>query len=355
MKTIVKSAACALLILCLACAFGIKLFASEPDVSAKAAVVYCVENQILLYSKNAELCLPMASTTKIMSTVLTLESGDLDSKFTVDTDATKTEGSSMGLVEGDVVTKRALCYGMMLPSGNDAANAAAVAVSGSVDDFVDLMNKKAAEIGMLNTHFVTPSGLDDYTDEHYSTAYDMALLTAYALDNSDFSDICSTVSKTVNLGSDDRNVRLSNSNRLLTMLDDCVGVKTGFTDKAGRCLVSAVRSDGVTLICVTLNAPNDWNDHIKLYNHCIGKAVSLELDEVSLRVPLVGAPDNVALLESESQSVVLMASDVDKIQRKILVPRFVYASFDRNAPVGKVVYYLDCTQIASANLFWHGT
>lgn len=354
MKIVLKFLTCALLAFSLALTFSVGMFGDEPNISAKAAVVYCLENETVLYSENSDTCLPMASTTKIMSTLLTLESGNLDDKFTVDSEAIAVEGSSMGLLPGDVVSKRILCYGMMLPSGNDAANAAAVAVSGTVEEFVDLMNLKAVEIGMHNTHFVTPSGLDDYTDEHYSTAYDMAILTAYALRNSDFAKICSTTAISFNL-ENERSVWLSNSNRLLTALDDCIGVKTGFTDKAGRCLVSAVRYNGVTLICVTLNASDDWNDHIELYNRCADSVVCTELNGVDLRIPLVGASDNVALLQSESQSVVVMAEDLPRIKRKILVPRFVYASCNRSKPIGKILYYLDGKQIASAELFWYGT
>ncbi len=243
---------------------------SEPQIAARAAVVVEYETGRVLYEKNASLQLPMASTTKIMTTLLTLESGNIDEWFTVDSEAIKVEGSSMGLSEGKVVTKRILCYGMMLPSGNDAANAAAVAVSGSIEAFVRLMNEKAENFGLLDTHFVTPSGLDDYTDEHYSTALDMANLTRLALSDETFREICGTSSICLQFG-DGESFWLSNSNKLLSSCDGVIGVKTGFTDKAGRCLVSACERDGVTLICVTLSDPNDWYDHTNLYDYCFSK------------------------------------------------------------------------------------
>lgn len=350
MKKSVKSVIFFLLAMSFALLLSIPMRASQPSVSAKAAIVYCLENGTVLYSKNSDTCLPMASTTKIMSTLLTLESGNLDEKFTVDSEAIAVEGSSMGLLSGDIVSKRILCYGMMLPSGNDAANAAAVAVSGSVNEFVSLMNNRATELGMLNTHFVTPSGLDDYTDEHYSTAYDMAILTAYALRNSDFAKICSTTAISFDLGNE-RSVWLSNSNRLLTALDNCIGVKTGFTDKAGRCLVSAVRYNGITLICVTLNASDDWNDHIRLYADCFKQVENFSIDGVAVRVPLVGALQNVALLKSDSVSCVIMTEDISEITKKIYVPRFIYAPADKTNPLGRVDYYLGEKLIASADLY----
>lgn len=350
MKNYLTSAISFLLVVCLISSFGASLHADEPSVSAKAAIVYCMENNTVLYSKNADTRLPMASTTKIMSAIIALESGNLDDEFTVDSDAIKVEGSSMGLLDGDTVTKRKLCYGMLLPSGNDAANATAVAVSGSTERFVKQMNDKASELGMSSTHFVTPSGLDDYTDEHYSTAYDMALLTAYALKNPDFVEICSTASITLDLGKD-RDVWLSNSNRLLTALDNCIGVKTGFTDKAGRCLVSAVRYNGITLICVTLNASDDWNDHIRLYTACFKQVKSQSLDGVTVRAPLVGSTENIVLLQSEPVSVVLLTTDTDSITKKIYVPRFIYAPVDSSKPLGRVLYYLGDKLIASSDLY----
>lgn len=244
---------------------------SEPQIAARAAVVVEYETGKVLYEKNADLELPMASTTKIMTTLLTLESGDIDEWFTVDSEAIKVEGSSMGLSEGKIVTRRILAYGMMLPSGNDAANAAAVAVAGSIEDFVELMNEKAENFGLTNTHFATPSGLDDYTDEHYSTALDMANLTRLALSNEIFREICGTKSICLQFG-DGESFWLSNSNKLLSSCDGVIGVKTGFTDKAGRCLVSACERDGVTLICVTLSDPNDWYDHTNLYDYCFQMA-----------------------------------------------------------------------------------
>ena len=182
-------------------ALPLTVHAEGVTTGAKAAAVIDSLTGAVLYSKNCREKLPMASTTKIMSALIALESGRLDEEFTVDSEAIKVEGSSMGLQEGDRVTMRALVCGMLLPSGNDAANAAAVRIAGSTENFVRMMNEKAAAMGLTDTHFVTPSGLDDDTDEHYSTALDMARLAAVCMENSDFAEICSKVLRRLNVRS----------------------------------------------------------------------------------------------------------------------------------------------------------
>ena len=211
----------------------------------------------VFFSQNADEHLPMASTTKIMTTLLCLESGDLDTPFPVDNNAIQVEGSSMGLVKDDIVTKRSLCYGMLLPSGNDAAGATAVKLAGSLSAFADLMNERAAQLGMQNTHFVTPSGLHD--EQHYSTAYDMALLGCAAVNEPTLRRTAST--RTAVIGGR----TLTNHNKLLSRLDGCVGLKTGYTKAAGRTLVSCAEQAGHRLVAVTLRDGDDWNDHEALY------------------------------------------------------------------------------------------
>lgn len=231
--------------------------AGAPDISASAAAVVELSTGKLLYGKNEEASMTMASTTKILTALLTLEYGDLDTEFTVDSNAIMVEGSSMGLQKGDRVTLRTLACGMLLSSGNDAANAAAVRIAGSLPEFAALMNQRAAQLGMTGSSFVTPSGLD--AEGHFSTALDMAKLACAALRNEDFRAICSQTSMKVQFGSPPADRWLKNHNKLLTTYEGCIGVKTGFTKLSGRCLVSAAERDGVTLVCVTLKAPNDWD------------------------------------------------------------------------------------------------
>ena len=205
--------------------------------SAKAAVLINGDTGEIIYSYNENEKLPMASTTKIMTALILCETADLSEEITVTADMLKVEGSSMGLLAGDRVTYHDLLYGMMLASGNDAANVTAISIAGSVEKFAKMMNRRAEELGLKNTHFVTPSGLD--ADGHYTTAYDLALLAAFALKNEDFAKAASSKSAVLNYGNPPYRRTLTNHNKLLSSFEGAVGVKTGFTKKSGRCLVSA--------------------------------------------------------------------------------------------------------------------
>ncbi len=327
------------------------VFSVPFTVSASAAVLIEAGTGKIVYAKNQNEKRAMASTTKIMTTLLTLESGDLDEEFTVDPDAIKVEGSSMGLQEGDIVTKRALCYGMMLPSGNDAANSAAIRVGGSFEKFAQMMNERAAKIKMTNTHFVTPSGLDD--DAHYSTAYDMALLAREALRNEDFAEICSTGNAKLRFGNPPYDRWLKNSNKLLQYYDGCIGVKTGFTDKAGRCLVSAAERDGVRLIAVTLNAPDDWNDHKKMFDYGFStvKAVTLDIPQDHLQMRVAGGEkDSIPLLPLNMPVACVTPQQEGEITYRYLLPRFAFAPVQAGTVMGEIAYILDGEVIETVTL-----
>lgn len=319
------------------------------EVSAKACIMIEAVTGNVIYEKNSHDRLPMASTTKIMTTILSLESGDLDTQFTVDSNAIKVEGSSMGLLEGDIVTKRALCYGMMLPSGNDSANATAIKLGGSFENFAKMMNDKAKQIGMNDTLFVTPSGLDE--GGHCSTAYDMALLTRYALKNPDFREICGTYTAQVSFGNPPYDRWLKNSNKLLNMYDGVIGVKTGFTDDAGRCLVSACERDGVTLIVVTLNAPNDWNDHMSLYDYGFSQVSMQSPTNENFEVNLVGASKDTLSLERSAEvllpNVVGCSADY---KTKVYLNEFEYAPISKGETLGRVEYLLDGEVVSTCSL-----
>lgn len=241
----------------------------------------------ILYQKNADEQRSIASTTKILPSIIACESGRLSETVTVTWDMVNTHGSLLGLREGDQITLYDLVAGMLLPSGNDAANAAAIFLAGSLEDFSALMNEKARSLGMEASYFVTPSGLDE--GDHHSTARDMALLTAYAVKNSDFAEIFAMSSYEVTINGEKQ--MIYNHNRLLQELEGCTGGKTGFTDKAGRCLVSTAQRNGNTLVCVTLGAPDDWNDHKKLYEECFAKYESCTFTD-TIAVPAVGGTKN---------------------------------------------------------------
>lgn len=315
---------------------------SLAGLSAKAAILIDAQTGTVIAEKNEKQRLPMASTTKIMSALLLLESGDLDTPFSVDNEAIMVEGSSMGLCEDDIVTKRALCYGMLLPSGNDAANQTAVTLAGSTEKFAEMMNQRAEKIGLEDTNFVTPSGL--HNENHYSTAYDMAMLTREALRNEDFREICGTKRAKLKFGNPPYERWLVNTNKLLTMYDCCIGVKTGFTDEAGRCLVSAAEKNGVTLICVTLNASDDWNDHKKMYDYgfSVTESRDVSFDCSELRIKTAGGTVGELSVELENiPSYTVINGAEPEITSEILIPDFVYAPVEKGKAVGKVTFYAD--------------
>jgi len=300
--------------------------AEEPEISAKAAVLISADTGEIIYEHNSSKKLPMASTTKIMTTLLCLESGGLYEEFVVDSEAIRVEGSSMGLREGDIVTKYALCCGMLLPSGNDAANAAAVRIAGNIEDFAVMMNDRAREMGLSRTFFVTPSGLEG--EGHGSSAYDMAILAREALKNEMFREICSQTSIQLEFGNPPYKRWLKNTNKLLTMCDGVYGVKTGFTDEAGRCLVSACTRDGMELICVTLNDRNDWEDHSRLYDYgfsCVRKTEIPLPDEFELDLAGADSDKLTVALKELPVTVTSAGIDTEKISFRVIAPPFVYA------------------------------
>lgn len=230
------------------------------DTSAQSAVLIEQHSGRVLYAKDMDTPRRIASITKIMTATLAIESGKLKDVVKVSKRAEGTEGSSIYLKAGDEITLEDLVYGLMLRSGNDAAVAIAEHVGGSLEGFVHLMNEKAAEIGMTNTAFANPHGLDDHED-HYSSAYDMAILTRYAMQYDEYQKVAGTKShRSDGFGT------WHNKNKLLTQLYEyCTGGKTGFTKRAGRTLVSTASKDGEDLIAVTIRASNDWQDHETMY------------------------------------------------------------------------------------------
>lgn len=318
------------------------------SVSAAAAVVICGDTGEVIFAQNAESRLPMASTTKIMTALLLCEHGELEREICVTEEMVRVEGSSMGLLPGDTVSLRALLYGMLLASGNDAANTVAIVLGGSVEGFVEMMNRRAEQLGLENTHFVTPSGLD--ADGHYTTALDLALLARSALQNKDFAAAAATPYETVYYGNPPYRRGLKNHNRLLESFDGAVGVKTGYTKKAGRCLVSAAKRDGKYVIAVTLNAPDDWNDHRAMLEYGLEKLQTVETrpPELSQLAVVGGTADAVALTV---ESLELCALDTDSISCEVFLPHFVYAPVGHGEAVGTVRYSSGETLLAELPVY----
>lgn len=315
----------------------VAVMAGDLEVNAEAAVVMDADSGRLLYAQNPDKRLANASTTKIMTALLTLEQPDQDRYFTVDSDAIQVEGTTMGLQPGDSVTLHQLAAGMLLPSGNDAANAAAVEIAGSEEAFVRLMNQRAAELGLQNTQYRNPSGLD--AEGHYSSARDLATLAAHALENEDFADIVSKQEIRMAFGNPPYNRSLYTTNKLLERYPYAIGVKTGYTDDAGLCLVTAAEKDGTRLIIVTLNGKDDVNTHMRLYEHFFPLLARVDLSGFTegLSVPVTGGTrDSVAAVPAAEPEAALLEREYDELTREVELPRFVYAPVQAGQVLGEI-------------------
>lgn len=282
----------------------VNLLQMPQKTMAISAESYCVIDKLtgrILYEKASKTKHGMASTTKIMTAIVALEKALPDSVATVSYNASRTEGSSLYLKAGEKMSVIDLVYGLMLNSGNDAAVVLAEHIGGSVENFASMMNELAQKIGAHSTHFTNPNGL--YDDMHYTTSYDLALITRYALNNEVFRQIVATKKHTIQTIGEQRKIYLSNHNKLLNTLDGCDGVKTGYTKKTGRCLVSSVSRDGWQAICVTINASDDWNDHKILINKAFSEYFPKKIISKGQYIKTISVTDGV------SDSVGAVATD----------------------------------------------
>ena len=315
-------------------------------ISAKSGILMDAQTGRILYEKQPDEQSLIASTTKIMTALVVCEQCNVLDRMRIPREAVGIEGSSMYLREGEVLTLQELLYGMMLHSGNDAAVALAIYCGGTVEGFAELMNDKAYRLGMNNSHFVNPNGLD--APDHYSTAHDLAILAAYAMENPIFAKTVST--KMVTVG----NRSLRNHNKLLWQVDGADGVKTGYTKAAGRILVSSATRDNRRLVAVTICAPDDWNDHKTLLNQgfsqytvrsvvqkgdCLGQleVAGGELDKVDL---IAAADFSYALAEQEQPQI------------RITGPGFVYAPVDAGQSAGYAYVCLNGNPVGKVPLVY---
>ena len=251
---------------------------TEPTINSRAAIVYERSSGKILYGKEENKKRKMASTTKIMTTIVVLENANLDDIVTISSKAAGTGGSRLGLHKDDKISIQDLLYGLLLCSGNDAAVALAEHTGGDLSNFANMMNNKAASLGLSSTHFVTPHGLDD--DNHYTTAYELALITNYALKNETFAKFVKTKTYTISINNHPKT--LSNTNELLGNLDGVYGVKTGFTNGANRCLVTAVKRNNMDIICIVLGADTKKDrtkDSINLINYSFNNFKMVNIKE----------------------------------------------------------------------------
>lgn len=337
----------------IALSFGINIVQADVNNSAKAAVVIDVKTGRILYSKNPDQKLPMASTTKIMTVLVAIESGKLNEKVTVSSKASHTEGSSIYLKEGERITVEELLYGIMLRSGNDAATAVAEHIGGSVSGFAKLMNEKAKQIGAFNTSFANPHGLDD--PDHYTTAYDLALITSYALRNPKFAEIVSTKQKTISGPPDvnwDRGMK--NKNKMLWQYQGGDGVKTGYTKKAGRCLVSSATRDNWQLCSVVLNCGPMWQDSSALLDYCFSNYSQQQVvdsTEIYQQLKVIGGQKElVGIKPVKDLYMPLSKEEQDKV---VLIPSL---KFNNRAPInigtiaGEIRVYVGSKQVGAVDL-----
>ena len=320
----------------------IKANAVELSLSAKSAILINALTNEVVYEKNAYEKRGMASTTKIMTALLTIERGNLHKTYVAKDEDVRIEGTSIGLKAGDRITLETLVQGMLLESGNDAANVSARVIGKSREKFVSLMNQKAKELGMEDTKFKNPSGLTE--EGHFSTAYDMALLGSFAIKNKQFRDICSQSSIRVSYGNPEYQRTFKNHNKLLNSVEGAFGIKTGFTKASGRCLVSAAERDGVTLIAVTLSAPDDWNDHKKLFEYGFEKVkiYEMDFDTEKIELDVVGSDNKKIGVKLKNKLIYTAIDEEMNPETVVLCDKFLYSGVKKGDRVG-------CVKVFSEN------
>ncbi|WP_177505529.1 D-alanyl-D-alanine carboxypeptidase family protein [Anaerosinus sp.] len=328
------------------------------EINAAGAILIDAKTGQVLYEKNSNKQLAPASTTKIMTAILAIESNRLDEKTTISKNAASVQGSTMHLQEGQLISLRELVTGLMMRSGNDAAIAIAEFLSGSVDKFIVEMNKKAREIGAIHTKFQNPHGLP--TKDHYSTAYDLAWIARYAMNNPTFAEIVSTRNTSIDWedsAGNEHEQNLKNTNKLLWMLDEADGIKTGTTNEAGPCLVSSATKDDQRLIAVTLNDKNRWEDSQKLlnwgfetfdlYEYPIEEELSNEINRIAVEY---GIDTTVKLETSEEPFVVIPKGKRENLIVKTNVPKKINAPVYQGQKIGEVHFIMNDKTLRTIDL-----
>lgn len=312
-----------------------------PEISAVSAILMEQESRTVLYSCESDAPLPIASITKIMTGLLAAERCDLQAEVVIRSEWLGTEGSNMGLRAGDIRSVEELLYGLLLASGNDAAVSLACYMDGDVSAFVQRMNQRAEELGMTGTCFRNPHGLTQ--EGHYSTARDMGILTCAALENDRFVEIVGSRYREVD------GVVLRNHNRMLWEYPGAFGVKTGYTEAAGRTLVSCAKQDGMTLVCVTLNDPEDWKDHTALLDWGFSAYDLVDPAAYCWTLPVISGETETVRLQPLAESVVPVRKNAERIWRAELPP-FLYAPCEKGTEFGRTVLYADGEPVYSGPL-----
>lgn len=320
------------------------------NTSASSAILIDGESGRVLYEQNAHEPRYIASITKLMTALVAMESGcALDEVVTIRREYTGAEGSSMYLREGEKLSLEALMYGLLLASGNDAALAVAGHCGGTVEDFVDRMNRKAVLLGMEHTTFLNPSGLTE--EGHMSTAADMARLAAACMKNETIAKIVAT--RTITIGGR----TFTNHNKLLWRYDGCIGMKTGYTERSGRTLISCARRGGQTLIAVTLNDGNDWADHTAMLDHGFEQYTRTQLageGEVYARIPVSGSLLSFVQVKAEN-GVYYPLAPGEELRKEVSLTQWIKAPVVRGQTAGTVTWYLGDEVVAMCPLVYGGS
>lgn len=338
---------------------------NEPIINSRSAIVLDRNSKLILYGKNENEKRKMASTTKIMTAIVVIENTNLEEITTISSKAAGTGGSRLGLHKNDKISIINLLYGLLLCSGNDAAVALAEFTSGSVENFSILMNNKATELGLTSTHFVTPHGLDN--DEHYTTAYELALLTDYALKNKTFSNIVGTKSHTIQINNSYKT--LSNTNELLGNFEGVYGVKTGFTNGANRCLVTAIKRGNMDIICIVLGADTKKDrtkDSIKLIEYAyknfelvnVKEKINTEFENWKLCnsssfYVSKGKTNNleIALEDLPYDFLPVNSNQIDNVSIYIYCNTNLSAPLPSNTPIGYISLSINGTNLINLNIY----
>ena len=319
------------------------------SVSAYSAALYVPETGKFLYSKNADQRLPMASTTKIMTALVTIENTDLGDTVTVPMEAVGVEGSSAYLKGGEALTVEELLYALMLQSANDVAATLAYHIGGGIEGFADIMNAKAESLGLKDTHFTNPHGLDD--ENHYTTARELAIITAEALKNDDLKEIVST--DKITFANGERRRTYVNHNKLLHMYDGCIGVKTGFTKKSGRCLVGAAERCNLTFISVTLDAPNDWSDHTRMLDigyNTLKKTEICSEGEYTYEIPVIGGKSDYLTVTNKTALSIIRGRSDHEVTANIKLSRYAVAPINEGDILGEIIFTESGSEIGRVSL-----
>lgn len=349
-----KTGLCTILAVLIMLLFQSPSAAAIPEIAGEAAVLIDGRNGQFLYEKNTSQRVYPASTTKILTAVIALENGKLDDMVTIPAEACNVEGSAIGLLEGEKISLEELLYAMMLNSGNDTAVAIAIHVAGSVEEFANLMNKKAANLGMVNTHFNNPNGLPD--PNHYSTAHDMALISYYAMQNPEFRKIVATKTRTIHRDDPAAQTYLENHNRLLWNYEGAIGLKTGYTSEARQCLISAANRGGRELVAVVMKSEgnNIWTDSEKILDYGFNVYNNVNLTEAGKFVGEVpvrfGVEEFVPVQTGFSLNYNFTNDKTADFRPEVELAASVTAPVNAGTKLGELVFFADDRELGRVDL-----